>query len=192
MGTRSGSRLSGDCLPFRDSVVVVTRLGTGFRGAMSETIREIKLNKNKPDQEFRCTCLHREEGYLVISYVSSQDFHVDGITIEKGTATVAHYWNDRGYIVWKFVDPRRHVKGYLFHICRDVEIGESSVRYQDLIVDVWFHPDGTCRVLDEDELKDCLRRGLVDDSEAKWIERQKTLVVSDFRRIVGELWTEPG
>jgi len=122
------------------------------------SFREIRLHSDKPPQEFSCDLLHHQETYAVLRYVIPGSNTVGAIAIEKGSDTIAHYWEDRNYILWIFKKPDTAIIGYLFHIARDVEIGEDYVRYVDLELDIWFSPDGKPTVLDEDEVKDSADR----------------------------------
>ena len=49
-----------------------------------EMIEEIKVHKNKETQRFRCSLLHREAGYLVLSYRTEQPGRIKDIIIPSG------------------------------------------------------------------------------------------------------------
>ena len=140
---------------------------------MKRPFKEIRLHKDKPPQEFLCDLLHQEKEYLVLRYVSSQSVRINGIHIREGTITIAHYWKKRNYVLWKFKDPEDGLRGYLFHICNSIEIGKNYVEYEDLELDIWCDPDGNVTVLDQDEVNDCFKRGLLDTVELSLIEYQK-------------------
>ena len=150
-------------------------------------IREIKRHLNKPDEMYECELMGREEGYVGIRYVSEGSGRIGEITIEAGSVTLAHYWEDRGYVLWDIRGPDGALIGYCFHICKDVEMGEDFVCYLDLLLDLWFGPDGEMTVLDEDEVQTCYEQGRIGDDEVAWIEKQKELVRQDFEGIVLEV-----
>lgn len=150
-------------------------------------IEEIKEHKNKETQRFLCNALHRESNYLVVSFHSEKEGIIKDMVIPAGSTTVAHYWTDRGYVVWRLFAPERQLIGTLFHIVKNVIITDQSVQYLDLIVDIWIAPDGSMRVLDEDELEECTRRGLISGAEKRWIEKQKALIVRNHARIIEAL-----
>ncbi len=150
--------------------------------------REIRLHTDKPPQVFLCDLLHYEESYAVLRYVTPDFNTVGATTIEKGSVTIAHYWEDRNYLLWIFKKPDTSLTGYLFHIVRDVEIGEDFVRYVDLELDIWFNPDGSPTVLDEDEVKEYYVKGIFDDRTIDLIERQKMEILNHFRAIINEVW----
>ena len=113
-------------------------------------IEEIKVHKNKETQRFRCSLLHLEAGYLVLSYHAEQPGRIKDIVIPKGSTTIAHYWIGRGYVLWRMYGPDSSLIGTLFHICRDVFITETSVQYLDLIIDIWIPAHGAPRVRSEE------------------------------------------
>ena len=147
-------------------------------------IEEIKIHKNKETQRFLCNVLHREAGYLVLSYRAEQPGRLHNIVIPGGSTTIAHYWAERGYVLWLMYGPDSSLIGTLFHICRDVTITETAVQYLDLIIDIWIPAHGAPRVLDEDELEECTQQGLVSNEESKWIEEQQELILQDYPDII--------
>jgi len=151
-------------------------------------IEEIKEHKNKATQRFLCNVLHREADYLVVSFHSEKEGNIRDIVIPSGSTTLAHYWTERGYVVWMMYGPEGLLIGTLFHIAKNVIITDRHVQYVDLIIDVWIAPDGKIRVLDEDELEECKKAGTVSFDEDRWIEKQKTLILHTQADIIKALW----
>ncbi len=156
---------------------------------MKRKFREIRLHSDKPPQEFVCDLLYQEEKYAVLRYRSVKPYAFGPVVIEKGSVTIAHYWENRNYLLWFFKKPDTSLIGYLFHVVRDVEIGEDYVRYVDLVLDIWFSPDGTPTLLDEDELKDYYKRGIFDDPTFFLIDGQKMEILKNFRAIIQAVWS---
>ena len=98
-------------------------------------IQEIKRHKNKLTQRFACERLHLEAGHAVLRYRSDTPGQIADIQIEAGATTIAHYWEGRGYVLWRMFDASGQLIGTLFHICRDVQISQTSVSYLDLILE---------------------------------------------------------
>ena len=151
-------------------------------------IEEIKEHKNKETQRFHCSELYRETNYLVVSFHSEDEGKIKDIVIPSGSTTIAHYWTDRGYEVWRMYGPEGLAIGTLFHIVKDVSITDHQVHYLDLIVDIWIASGGNIRVLDEDELEECKKAGLISIEEERWIEKQKALIVHTHQGIIKALW----
>lgn len=156
---------------------------------MKRDFLEIRLHSIKPPQEFLCDLLHHEKRYAVLRYRTGAPYTVGPVMIDEGTVTIAHYWEGRNYILWIFKKPDASHIGYLFHIVRDVEIGEDYVRYVDLELDIWYGPDQTPTVLDEHEVTDYYNKGIFDDSLITVIEEQKIEILKNFRTIISNVWT---
>jgi predicted RNA-binding protein associated with RNAse of E/G family len=156
---------------------------------MIRTFRELRLHSHKPPQEFLCELLHQEEKYAVLRYCSAESYAFGPVVIEKGGVTIAHYWEERNYLLWLFKKPDTSLTGYLFHVVRDVEIGADSVSYMDLELDIWFTPGGSPTVLDEDEVLDYYDKGIFDDQTVSLIEEQKKAILKNFSTIIKDVWS---
>jgi predicted RNA-binding protein associated with RNAse of E/G family len=148
---------------------------------------EIKRHKNKPEQQFHCELLHRESGYAVLRYVAKQSGLIADMAIAPGSTTVAHYWHDRPYVVWRMFDRNKSLIGTLFHICTNVCIREDFLSYDDLLLDIWIAPDGKMRVLDEDELKICIAAGRISEPELNIIQQARTDIIARHEEIISAL-----
>ena len=67
---------------------------------------------------------------------------------------------------------------------------KTVVTYEDLELDIWFDPDGTGIILDQDEVNDCCARGLIDSHEHALIDEQKSHILTNFKNIIQSIWTE--
>jgi len=155
-------------------------------------IQEQKRHVNKPDEFYWCEEIHREEGYLVVSYAVSKAGKILDIEIPAGSLTIAHYRENRHHVLWEMYGPARELIGYLYHICLPPEIGAGHVEYLDLLVDVWFSPDGTMRVLDEDEFEQARGEGNVNEEQAAIVRCELDyLRSSGHATVLQELWRPP-
>jgi predicted RNA-binding protein associated with RNAse of E/G family len=78
--------------------------------------------------------------------------HVHGVDLPAGTVSVGHFWADRPYNVYHWLDRAGQTLGYYFNICDQTRVGPGIIEWRDLIVDVLALPGGRLDVLDEDEL----------------------------------------
>lgn len=163
---------------------------------MAGKITEIKRHINKPTERYECDLVQRAPGRLVLRYISDREFESErlGIVFPPGCITIALYWEARPYVFWGIFSPDEELLGYLVHICREVIISNDSVSYLDMLLDIWFFPDGTSTVLDLDEVEECRRRGFLSDEDKRYIENSKQVAIADFaataqrlRSIAGEL-----
>jgi hypothetical protein len=152
-----------------------------------QQIEEIKRHKNKPEQRFFCDLALREPGHIVLVYHAESAGRIADIDIAPGSTTIAHYWQSGGYVLWRMFAADRTLIGTLFHICTNTDIHETSVSYDDLILDIWITPQGIARVLDEDELSDAIKAGWATDDEQRWIEQQKQIILADYANIIGRI-----
>lgn len=147
-------------------------------------VKEVKRHKNKPDESFMCNALLSGSEHTVLWYRASRPGAVRDILLPAGTCTVAHYWHQCGYVLWRMFYPCGSLAGTLFHICSQVSLTPDEVCYLDLILDIWISPGRIVRVLDEDELEACRAQGLISDHEKTWIEAQKRTILSTHTQII--------
>jgi len=103
-------------------------------------------------QEFACRALVIEPGtHAVIRYDLDRDWHVGGMVFPKGGYTAGHFWADRPYNVYHWLE-RGRTLAYYFNVGLVDEISQARIAWRDLIVDVLVKPDGAIDILDEDEV----------------------------------------
>ena len=147
--------------------------------------REIKHHYNKPTETYGCEVLYQDERQVVLKYVSEDAWDHPGIGIEfpVGTITIAAYWAERGYCVWKMYAPGGKLFGSYVHIVQDMIFAANAIEYKDALLDIWFWPDGNHRVLDEDELQDACRRGQINREREREIQEHRAHVLVTWERI---------
>ena len=73
-------------------------------------------------------------------------------TFETGDRFVEWFFADRWYNIFEVHAARDdRIKGWYCNVARPAIIGDGAVSAVDLALDVWIAPDGSVRVLDEDE-----------------------------------------
>jgi predicted RNA-binding protein associated with RNAse of E/G family len=150
-----------------------------------QTVTEVKTRVDGTTAEYRCERLALEPGTrAVLRYVLEADRTVGDVALPRGTVTIAHYWSDRPYNVYHWVDGTRTL-GLYFSVCTDTHIEEGRVSYQDLAIDVLLKPSGAIDILDEDEvpvdLEPRKRRAIADALEA---------LVTNPKRLAAEIERE--
>ena len=146
-------------------------------------ITERKTRFDGSVQEFACQVLDLEPGKrAVLRYDFDRDWTVHGIELPRGGLTAGHFWVDRPYNVYHWLDQQGHTLGFYFNVGHTDTIEPDLVAWRDLIVDVVIQPDGTIDVLDEDELPPDLapeHRGTI----ARAFEQ----IMTNPKRLVNEL-----
>src|SRR5437762_7768465 len=102
-------------------------------------------------QEFPCRALVIEPGkHAVIRYDLDRDWHVGGMVFPKGGYTAGHFWIDRPYNVYHWLEGGRTL-AYYFNVGLVDEISEVRVAWRDLIIDVLVKPGGATDILRSEE-----------------------------------------
>ncbi len=117
-------------------------------------IVEIKRTVDGGEHRFTCTLLGRSGGWAALRYVLTDPWRVGGLVLPAGTETVAHYWVDRPYTAYHWLDPEGRTLGVYLNAAVGVEIGQDAVRWQDLALDVLVTSAGGIEVLDDEEARD--------------------------------------
>ena len=118
------------------------------------TITERKTRLDGTVVEYACEPLVVEDGRrAVVRYVTERDRPIEGsdLVLRKGTVTVGHFWTDRPYNVYHWLEGGRTIAFYV-NIATDTTIDAAAIGYRDLVVDVLIRPSGAIEILDEDEL----------------------------------------
>jgi predicted RNA-binding protein associated with RNAse of E/G family len=118
------------------------------------TITERKTRLDGSVVEYTCEPLVVEEGRrAVVRYVTERERALEGtdLVLREGTVTIGHFWTDRPYNVYHWLDGGRTIALYV-SIATDTTIEPAAIAYRDLVVDVLVRPSGAIEILDEDEL----------------------------------------
>jgi hypothetical protein len=115
-------------------------------------IIEIKRTLAGREKRFECRLLAGDARHAVVLWVSSEAMHVHGVDLPPGTVSLGHFWTDRPYNVYHWLDRAGRTIGFYFNVCDGTRIGDGCIEWRDLVVDVLALPGGRVQVLDEDEL----------------------------------------
>ena len=117
-------------------------------------ILEIKRTLDGREKRFDCRLLSLapDASHVAVLWVAPDAMHVHGVDLPAGTVSVGHFWTDRHFNVYHWLDPDGGTLGYYFNICDQTRITAGVIEWRDLIVDVLALPGGRLDVLDEHEL----------------------------------------
>jgi len=118
----------------------------------------------------------------VLLFVARDATHVHGIDLPAGTVTFGHFWTDRFYNVYHWLDARGGTIGFYFNLADGTVIGDGQLEWRDLTLDVLATPSGRLDVLDEDELPRDL-----DAAARAHIATGKQAILSDSRQLMAEI-----
>ena len=148
-------------------------------------ILEIKRTLRGVEKRFECQLLSSGTGHAVVLWVASQPMHVHGVDLPAGTVSFGHFWEDRGYNVYHWMDGSAETietLGYYFNIADETHVSPGVISWRDLVLDVLVTPDGRCRVLDQHELPTDL-----DPVLRTRVEAGLRAVVDDLDRVLAEV-----
>ncbi len=136
--------------------------------------------------EFVCEVIALEVGrHAILRYVIDREWPIGGVDLRVpvGAVTIAHYWTDRPYNVYHWLEAGRTL-AYYCNVATETTIADDAVGYTDLAVDVLVRPSGEAVVLDEDEVPP--------DLAPAWrriIARALDTLTADPRRLAREIET---
>jgi predicted RNA-binding protein associated with RNAse of E/G family len=117
-------------------------------------ILELKRTLDGREKRFDCRLLTvaSDRHHAAVLWVAPAAMHVHGVDLPAGTVSVGHFWTDRHYNVYHWLDGAGETLGYYFNICDQTRIDAERIDWRDLTVDVLALPGGRLDVLDEHEL----------------------------------------
>ena len=149
-------------------------------------IVEIKRTLAGGQKRFECTKLSSTDRHLIVLFVAPEGMHVHGVDLPAGTVTFGHFWQDRPYNVYHWLDGATgRTLGWYLNLSRETMVDDDRLEWLDLVVDVLVLPGAAPRVLDEDEVPPDATAELRQD-----IDRALTAVRDDLPRLLPELEAE--
>jgi hypothetical protein len=155
-------------------------------------ITEIKQTLSGASKTFNCRVLARRAGELTVLFVSTKVYSTAGLTLPVGTVTFGHFWTDRPYNVYHWMEPSGRTIAFYFNLASDTRFDESVLHWRDLVLDVLIVPGGEPQVLDEHELPpdlDADTRALIAQARGELLSRAAALVV-ELGRQADALWPQ--
>lgn len=115
-------------------------------------VLEIKRTLSGAETRFECKLLSAEGSHAVVLWVAPAAMQVHGVDLPAGTVSFGHFWTDRSYNVYHWLDGAGRTLGYYFNIADETQISPEVISWRDLAIDVLVTPAGRFEVLDEHEL----------------------------------------
>lgn len=106
--------------------------------------------------QYEGVVLSREENAVTLEALFNRDdMPFMDIILKRNDRFVETFYSDRLYNIFEIYDrDDDKFKGWYCNICQPAVIGDDSVSYVDLALDLWVSSNGKQTVLDEDELAD--------------------------------------
>ena len=145
-------------------------------------IVEIKRTLAGDEKRFDCLRLAGNRDRVVVLWIARAPMHVHGVDLPAGTISLGHFWADRFYNVYHWLDAGRRTLGFYFNVADRTEIADGRVTWRDLVIDVLATPAGRLAVLDEDELP-----AVVEPEAADHIAAGKAAILRDPAALLAEI-----
>jgi hypothetical protein len=145
---------------------------------------EIKRTLDGREKRFQCKWLDGDPalGRVTVLFVSTEAIRVHGLDLPTGTVTFGHFWTDRPYNAYHWMNPRGETIGIYFNLSDRTTMTNDLLQWRDLTVDILTTPAGRVDVLDEDELPADLEAPL-----RRWIDDGKAAILADPHRAIVEV-----
>jgi len=150
----------------------------------AQSFREVKRAISGEDRVFDCTPISVTPQLAIVRFDFTRPLTLAGRTYEAGGWTEGFFWRARCYNLYHIRSRLGAVIADRFDVIDRVRIHPGGVRYDDLLLDVWLHPDGRVVVEDEDELEEAIALGRVSPSRQALVARTRRLLLGRGRQIV--------
>lgn len=123
---------------------------------MTECITIHKLDAHGLEVwSYRARLLARGDGWITVeANFDRQDADLHGLILRRGDRMVEQFFADRWYNVFAIHDGGgTELKGWYCNITRPAHLLPADVFAEDLALDLLVLPDGSSRILDEDEFE---------------------------------------
>ncbi len=164
-----------------------------MRAKALKKITEIKRHLDGREERFECELVSMKPGEAVVRFIWHRDrpFRDGPIYVPAGdNITLAFYWEDRHFLIYKLMASDGALLGHRFDICEDVRIHSDEIIWTDLVLDLWVAPEDRIHVLDEEEVGIYKRRGLLTPRQLEIIEQTKQYLLKNHPTLIAE--AKPG
>jgi len=145
-------------------------------------IVEIKRTLAGEEKRFDCLRLAGNADHVVVLWIAPAPMHVHGVDLPAGTVSFGHFWTERFYNVYHWLDVEHRTVGFYFNIADRTRIAPGELEWRDLVVDVLATPAGRLDLLDEHELPKIL-----DAEAAAHIADGKAAILGAPARVMAEI-----
>jgi uncharacterized protein len=123
---------------------------------MSEAIRVQKLNlAGEVTWQYEGHILRYEKNAVVLdAYFNRPDLPFQDVVFKEHDRFVETFYTDRWYNIFEIHDrDDGRLKGWYCNVGRPATMGDGTVSYVDLALDLWVSADGSQTVLDREEFE---------------------------------------
>jgi predicted RNA-binding protein associated with RNAse of E/G family len=86
------------------------------------------------------------------AYFDRDEVVFEGLQLNRGDRFIETFFSDHWYNIFEIYDAEdERLKGWYCNVCRPAQIDHGHIYAEDLALDLIVYPNGTWRILDEDE-----------------------------------------
>lgn len=135
---------------------------------VGEPIRVLKLNlAGEVTWQYEGYVMHHDaHSVVLVAFFNRPDLPFADVVFKQNDRFVETFYLDRWYNIFEIHDRDTDaLKGWYCNIGKPARIGDGTVSYVDLALDLWVSADGRQTVIDQDEFE-ALQLGAEDRSAA--------------------------
>lgn len=112
---------------------------------------EKKKLLNGITHQYECERILYTRNFGILKYVLDMPFQVARLVLPQNTVTMAFYWCDRPYTLYRWYFQQHNIGNY-FNIADRIVLQETEFRWRDLVVDILIYQNRELEILDWEEL----------------------------------------
>lgn len=116
------------------------------------TCREVKQTLSGAIETYACDLVMLSRGVGILRHVIDRTYRMPGFLLSPGDVTLAFYWEERPYTVYRWTLASFAQPIYYFNVADRIALAPAEFRWRDLAVDILIVPGSAPQVLDVDEL----------------------------------------
>lgn len=112
---------------------------------------EKKKLLNGITRQYECERILYTRNFGILKYVLEKPYQVARLVLPQNTVTMAFYWCDRPYTLYRWYFQQNNIGNY-FNIADRIVLQETEFRWRDLVVDILIYQNRELEILDWEEL----------------------------------------
>ena len=144
-------------------------------------MRSFRIRKILPDGsikiEYQGTLREITDDFISIDTGWSREpLYLGYVLFEPDDKWIETFFFKRWYNIFRIASGKGELKGFYINITKPPVIGQDTIDWEDLAIDLWVRPDGSYLVLDEDEFEELDLALEIKEKAIKTLEEVKTMI----------------
>ncbi len=117
--------------------------------------------------------------YIYIYKILKQDIKMPEDSIRY---MASYYELGKWYSVIKYFKNKKEALGYYININYPPKLEGAVMKIKDLFLDIWVNPDYSYKILDKDEFREAIDKGVLQNELAKKVLETKNEIIDKINR----------